>query len=49
MPKIERFEDLIAWQKARELTKKIYQATNQGEFARDFGLRDQIRRARCFR
>ena len=43
--KIEKFEDLIAWQKARQLTADIYQITNQGEFARDFGLRDQIRRA----
>jgi len=43
--KIERFEDLIAWQKARELTAEIYQITNQGEFAKDYGLRDQIRRA----
>jgi four helix bundle protein len=43
--KIERFEDLIAWQKARKLTRQIYEATNQGEFARDFGLKDQIRRA----
>ncbi|MFH0725906.1 MAG: four helix bundle protein, partial [Pseudomonadota bacterium] len=39
------FEELIAWQKARELTKHIYQMTSSGEFARDFGLRDQIRRA----
>ena len=43
--KIERFEDLIAWQKARELTKNIYKITRQGEFKNDFGLRDQIRRA----
>lgn len=43
--KIEKFEDLIAWQKARELTKEIYKVTKSGEFARDFGLRDQIRRA----
>ena len=43
--KIERFEDLIAWQKARELTRSIYKITNKGKFARDFGLRDQIRRA----
>ena len=43
--KIERFEDLIAWQKARELTKNIYKITRQGEFKKDFGLRDQIRRA----
>ena len=43
--KIEKFEDLIAWQKARELTKIIYQITNQGKFSTDFGLRDQIRRS----
>ena len=43
--KIEKFEDLIAWQKARELTRKIYETTKQGEFQRDFGLRDQTRRA----
>jgi len=43
--KIEKFEDLIAWQKARKLTKQIYRATNQGKFASDYGLKDQIRRA----
>ena len=42
---IERFEDLIAWQKARALTAKIYSATRSGSFAKDFGLIDQIRRA----
>ncbi|NDY41986.1 four helix bundle protein [Dissulfurirhabdus thermomarina] len=45
MAKIDRFEDLIAWQKARELTKEIYQVTRQGAFARDFGLSGQIQRA----
>jgi hypothetical protein len=35
--KIERFEDFIAWQKARKLTSNIYQVSNIGEFARDFG------------
>jgi len=45
MAKIERFEDLIAWQKARELTRRIYLYTGVGAFAKDFGLRDQIRRA----
>lgn len=39
------FEELVAWQKARELTRAIYQVTASGEFARDYGLRDQIRRA----
>ena len=43
--KIEKFEDLIAWQKARELTKAIYQVTRIGAFAKDYGLRDQIRKA----
>ena len=43
--RISRFEDLIAWQKARELAKNIYKITKQGEFYKDFGLRDQIRRA----
>ncbi len=38
MSRIEQFEDLIAWQKARSLTSAIYQATRQGEFAKDFGL-----------
>ncbi len=40
-----RFEDLIAWQKARELTEKVYEVTGNGHFARDFGLRDQVRRS----
>ena len=43
--KISRFEDVIAWQKARVLTARIYQVTGQGRFERDFGLKDQIRRA----
>src|SRR5713226_2375154 len=43
--KIEKFEDFIAWQKARKLTRQIYKATNLPAFSRDFGLKDQIRRA----
>lgn len=43
--RIDRFEDFIAWQKARKLTADIYKITSQGNFARDFGLKDQIRRA----
>ena len=43
--KIERFEDLIAWQKARELTKQIYNVTAKKPFSSDFGLREQIQRA----
>mgnify|MGYP000673608909 CR=1 FL=1 len=45
MSAFQRFEDIEAWQKARELTKAIYTLSNDGQFARDFGLRDQIRRA----
>src|SRR6185295_10350147 len=45
MPGITRFEDIQAWQTARELTALIYKRSEQGQFARDFGLRDQIRRA----
>ncbi len=43
--KIEKFEDIKAWQEARELTKLIYELTNSNLFAKDFGLKDQIRRA----
>ena len=42
---IRRFEELIAWQKARELTKSIYLLTATDRFSRDFGLKDQIQRA----
>src|SRR5258706_3281970 len=45
MSKIERFEDIIAWQKARILTKEIYASTKIGQFAKDFGLKGQIQRA----
>ena len=45
MSKIEQFEDLIAWQKARQLTAEVYRVTSKGAFAKDFGLRDQIQRA----
>lgn len=40
--KIERFEDLRAWQEARVLANLIYDAAGQGSFSRDFELRDQI-------
>lgn len=43
--KIERFEDFIARQKARTLSREIYRITNLPAFSRDFGLKDQIRRA----
>jgi four helix bundle protein len=43
--RVERFEDLVAWQKARALTRAIYETTRQGGFAKDFGLSSQIQRA----
>ncbi len=45
MNKIQRFEDIIAWQKARKLTREIYACSRAGEFAKDFGLKDQVQRA----
>jgi len=42
---IERFEDIGAWKRARELTRKIYGISRDGALSRDFGLKDQIRRA----
>ena len=45
MALIKKFEDIIGWQEARKLVKDIYKITNNGTFARDFGLRDQIQRA----
>jgi four helix bundle protein len=45
MTTIGKFEDIEAWQKARELSKFVYSVTADGAFSRDFGLRDQIRRA----
>ena len=45
MPTITRFEDIEAWKTARELTRVIYALTEQGQFAKDFGLKNQIQRA----
>ncbi|MEI7466587.1 MAG: four helix bundle protein [Chloroflexota bacterium] len=45
MSKVTRFEELIAWQKARQLAKDVYMVSQSGKFASDFGLRDQIQRA----
>src|ERR1035437_933234 len=45
MSTIQKFEDLKVWQKAREVNLEIYKLSNNGSFSKDFGLRDQIRRA----
>jgi four helix bundle protein len=43
--KIEKFEDIESWKKAREFTKRIYAITQRTPFNKDFGLKDQIQRA----
>ena len=46
MAKFNSFEEIISWQKARELNKEIYYLTNtNNSFSKDFGLRDQIRKS----
>lgn len=45
MPRVERFEDLIAWQKARALNARLGEVMDQGKFARSWALKDQIERA----
>lgn len=45
MTTAKRFEDLEVWQNAKELTNLIYRVSLSGAFSRDFGLRDQMRRA----
>ena len=45
MPTFKRFDEIEAWQKARELTREVYAVSSNGVFSKDFGLRDQIRRA----
>lgn len=43
--RIESFEDLMVWQRGIELVKQVYLVTGDGDLKRDFGLRDQLRRA----
>ena len=45
MATFSRLEDIQVWQKARQLTKQIYEATSNGRFSQDYGLRNQIQRA----
>lgn len=42
---VGNFQDLKVWQRAKDLAVHIYRLTNRGKFVKDFGLRDQIRRA----
>ena len=45
MATIKKFEDIQAWQKGRELKQAVYRCSKRGDFAKDFALREQIRRA----
>ncbi len=45
MATFSRLEDIQVWQKARHLTRRIYEITSDGKFAQDYGLRNQIQRA----
>jgi four helix bundle protein len=45
MATFKKFEEIECWKRARELTRHVYRISNQPKFARDFGLKDQIRRA----
>ena len=45
MASFRRFEEIDSWKKARTLTRAVYTISRSGRFGRDFGLRDQIRRA----
>ncbi len=45
MATFKSFEDIQAWQKARQATRIIYEITAEGGFAKDYGLHDQVRRA----
>ena len=47
MGTFKSFEEIEAWQKSRELTRQIYEQSNKGLLSRDFGFRDQMRRACC--
>ena len=45
MRTFKTFEDIEGWKKARELTREVYQVSGTGAFAKDYALRDQVRRS----
>ncbi|PIS29099.1 MAG: four helix bundle protein [Candidatus Marinimicrobia bacterium CG08_land_8_20_14_0_20_45_22] len=45
MSTFKTYQEIEAWQKARELTNRIYSLTKQNEFHKDYALTDQLRRA----
>ena len=40
-----KFQDLKVWKRGKDLAVAIYKLTGRGIFSKDYGLRDQIRRA----
>jgi four helix bundle protein len=40
-----KFRDLKVWQRSKDLAVCLYRETKKGQFTKDFGLRDQLRRA----
>jgi four helix bundle protein len=42
---VDRFEDLVVWQRADELRREVLEFTSTGPPSRDFKFRDQIRDA----
>ncbi|MCC6825783.1 MAG: four helix bundle protein [Acidobacteria bacterium] len=45
MAKFNSFEEINAWKRAFEVTMDVYRISSNGSFSKDFGLKDQIRRA----
>lgn len=45
MATIKKFEDIMAWQKAREMMRLVYGCSGCGKFSKDFSLKDQLRRS----
>jgi four helix bundle protein len=45
MSTFKKFEEIECWKRARELTRQVYKISNGAAFAKDFGLKNQIRRA----
>ena len=45
MAAFKTFEEINAWQNAREPVRDVYAMTGCGDFCKDYGLKDQIQRA----
>ena len=45
MAKITKFEEIRAWKMSKEIANSVYRLSNETELSKDFGLKDQMRRA----